>query len=164
MATLLVTGRPSSCYVSCKHSGLGGLLVTRLRAWSLDSRLAHGACPDTSAALSLRAHQLIGLTERRRLAREIGAVLREASRPPRQRGWEVAVCRGQVLAARAELCELAERLLSPLPIDACGVAQTQMLLRDGAGPVYLDTGGGSLRRAVRTAIDALEPRVEADDE
>lgn len=163
MATLLVTRRPSSSYVSCKRGGLGRRVLTRLRAWSLDTQLARGACPDSSAALSLRAHQLIGFTERRRLTREIASVLREAARDPYIGGWEAPICRVQVLAARTDLCELAERLLTPSPVDARGVAQVQMLLRDGGGPVYRRTYRGELQRAVRAAIEALEPQVEDDD-
>lgn len=162
MATLLVTRRSSSSYVSCKRGGLGRRVLTRLRAWSLDSQLARGACPDTSAALSLRAHQLIGVTERRRLAREIASVLREACRSPWMQDWEVPIYRRQVLAARTDLCELADRLLTPMPVDACGVAQVQMLLRDGGGPIYWPSQGDALQRAVCAAIDALEPQLDDD--
>ncbi|MGH2927346.1 MAG: hypothetical protein ACRDL8_04005 [Solirubrobacteraceae bacterium] len=163
MATLLVTRRPSSSYVSCKRGGFGRRVLARLRAWSLDTQLAGGACPDSSAALSLRAHQLIGFTARRRLTREIAGVLRDACREPYMGGWEVPICRGQVLAARSDLCELADRLLTPGAVDARGVAQVQMLLRDGGGPVYRRTGGGDLQRAIRAAIEALEPQVDDDD-
>ena len=93
MATLLLTEQPGGSYVT-SHERVTRLGVrVRLRARELDEALARGACPDSSAALSLRAHELIGWTARRRLAREIRSLLARAERPIHPMHSSVPICR-----------------------------------------------------------------------
>ena len=52
--------RTDAHYVICCRSRALVRLLARLRTAALSAALAPGACPDSSAALSLRAHALIG--------------------------------------------------------------------------------------------------------
>jgi hypothetical protein len=63
----------------------------------------------------------------------------------------------EVLAAAWELDRIAEKLLTPGPVAASGVAQVRLLLIDGAGPLYTRDGPLGLRAAATRALDALQP-------
>jgi hypothetical protein len=65
------------------------------------------------------------------------------------------ICRRKVLHAWLELEELADRLLSCNPVDVRGVAQAQLLLADGGGPLYIGPGLSDLEPVLRSAVDAL---------
>lgn len=162
MTTVLITDREDSSYVSCEHGGVRGRLVARLRAWTLDSRLADGACPDSSAGLSLRAEKLIDQRTRRQVASELQHLVRTAqrSRDPLDRGLQI--CRTEVLHAREELEEIAYHLLSSEPVDARGVARVRLLLRDGSSPVYRFRRRGELEQALQEALEALRLPLSVD--
>jgi hypothetical protein len=66
--------------------------------------------------------------------------------------------RSREQAARPELERLARRLADPDPVDPRGVALTNALLSDGAGPLYWDRSPESLEARVREAFAALELR------
>jgi hypothetical protein len=161
MATLLLTERPDGSYVTSRHSPVRLRVLVRLRANELDWALAHGASPDSSAALSLRARQLIGWSARRRLSQEIRSVLARAERPIHPMRATVPVCRCKIVEAREALLELAEQLISPVPVDARGVAQLRRLLRDGNGPVFRHPREDDLESELDAANDALVVRDEA---
>jgi hypothetical protein len=124
----------------------------------LDSLLARGACPDSSAALSLRARTLISQPTRRRLARAIHNVLGDAICPRHPLTSGIPISRYEVIDAQPALEQLADHLLSPRPVDARGVAQVQLLLGDGASPLYPGPPADHLEHALQAAIHALEPR------
>jgi hypothetical protein len=56
-----------------------------------------------------------------------------------------------------EFQALADRLLSPAPLPARGVAQARLLLGDGVGPLYRGTSRDDLRTRVAEAVQALDP-------
>jgi hypothetical protein len=62
-----------------------------------------------------------------------------------------------VLAAAQELDALADRLLSPDPVSAQGVAQARLLLTDGTGPLYRRGAAEDLRDALTRALACLDP-------
>lgn len=130
---------------------------TRMHASSLDKALAAGISPDSTAALSLRAAQLINARTRRRLARSLRQVVDDATRPrPFIRGPHVSVCRQKVLASRELLLELVERLGSQEPVDARGVAKTRLLLTGAVDALYDRPRADNLEPALEAALDALE--------
>lgn len=131
-------------------------LWTRVRATSLDHALAAGASPDSAASLSLRAEQLIRAGTRRKLARSLRRLIRDASRRSLSPGPRVPLCRRKVLASRELLLELAERLSSQEPVDARGVAQLRLLLIGVVGPLYDDPGADDLEPILQSALEALE--------
>ena len=159
MAALLLTRSTGTSEISFRRGGPIARLATRMHAWKLDVALARGASPDSAAALSLRARHLIACDTRRLLAGEIERLLRDARRPATMRRLCLTPRYDQVLAAEAELVELAVRLQQSGPVDAAGVARARLLLRDGAGPIYHRGRDGELERLVDAALAALEPRL-----
>jgi hypothetical protein len=130
-------------------------LIARLRTYHLDRRLAAGVPPERSAALSLRAAQLIDPAVGARIGRRLQTVVAEADGRllPRAR---VAVRRRAVFEAADALDALARRLAGPEPRAARGVAQARLLLVEGGGPLYWERSGEDLGAAVRRARAALE--------
>lgn len=131
-------------------------LWTHVRAKRLDHALATGASPDSTAALSLRAAQLIRARTRRQLAQSLRRLIREATRRGLPRGSRVPLCRRKILASRELLLELAERLSGPEPVEARGVAQLRLLLTGVIGPLYDDPGANDLEPVLQDVLEALE--------
>jgi hypothetical protein len=132
-------------------------LLVRLRACSLDIELAHGACPDETVALSLRAQMLLGQPARRNLALGAQRVLAMAARPQSARHPQIPVCRDRVRDSAEEIGELIRRLLSADPVAARGVAQASVLLSDAGSPLYRRASDDDLRSRVDQAASALSP-------
>lgn len=131
-------------------------LRARLFSGGLDTALAAGAPADGRGDLSIHAQRLISLRARQRLAAEIREILDHARRPPHR--LEPVRPAGGVIRAEPLLLELADQLTRPGPVDACGVAQVRLLLRDGLGPVYNDElPAGCLELMVARALLGLIP-------
>ncbi len=127
--------------------------LARLRAGSLDRRLAAGACPDAGALLAARAAQLTTPATRSELADCLDRLVDRAhERPSRAR---VRPSAAAVDACRAGLAETGGRLRGPEPVYARGVAMLRVLLIDGSGPVYVDRRGDALARALAAVATAL---------
>ena len=149
------------------HAGGSRSLRVRLRVLvgraALDHALARGANPAASAELALRAARLVDARNRRGLARcvrsaiweaEAGvSALRMSARPVR---------RGEVLDCRDLLLSLVERLESPGPIEAEGVAIVERMLSDLASPLFGWAEPGTVRRLARLAAEAMDPPVGSD--
>ena len=134
------------------------LLRLRARVWAreTDRALASGISPDSSACLSVRAHQLIGCPTRSVLARAIRRLVDDAGHPLRPMSFSVPICRSKVSRSRHTLERLADRLMSDGPLDARGLAQIRLLLSDGAGPLYDRPTADDLEPALRRAMAALD--------
>jgi hypothetical protein len=132
----------------------------RMCARRLDRALAEGASPDSSAGLSVYAHDLIGVRARCTLSRSIRRLLAEALHPLRPLSFSVPVCRSKVLRSRRTLEELADRVAGDRPLNARGLAQLRLLLSDGVGPVYTSPGADDLAPALERASAALEVAAE----
>jgi hypothetical protein len=158
MPTLLLTDNWDRTYVVCQPCRRWERLRARIRSWDLDNALARGACPDSRAVLSLRANKLISASTRSRLAREVRRLIRQAERPPHRWSEAAPICWNKVRRAEPVLAEVADHLAGPDPLDAMGIAQVLLLLRDGAGPVFSRPYADDLKPALVTAIEALEPR------
>jgi hypothetical protein len=97
------------------------------------------------------------MRSRRDLADSIRRLLARAARPDASR-WPPATVRWErVRATAGEFRALADRLLSPAPLPARGVAQARVLLGDGAGPLYSHTSRDDLRARVAEAVRTLDP-------
>ena len=152
MSTLLLA---SGDTVVGRRAGIRDRLMARLQAHALDRELARGVAPESGGALTLRARRLIGPPARETLARQLRRVVSDA------RGghvWlsRVAVRRPAVLDTAEELDVLADRLAAPGPVDVRGVAQVQLLLTDGTGPLYFRGAAEELRARVADALSRLE--------
>lgn len=138
-------------------------LLAQARAFKLDRALAGDTRPDASPSLCLRAHALISAIHRRQLARELRRVTCDAQRSRHPFDCTVSVPR-EVLLVSDGIEEIIEVLEGPGAIDARGVAHLEILLRDGAGPLYGKTAATRLRQALQEIIHALvrSPVDEAD--
>jgi hypothetical protein len=151
---LLVTERAG---LGSRQAGPWDRVMVRARAFSLDAELARGVPAEASTRLALRAQQLVRERGRREVARGIQRLLARAAQPGASR-WPPAPVRwDRVRAAAGEFQALADRLLSPAPLPARGVAQARLLLGDGGGPLYHRAGRDDLRARVAEAVQALDP-------
>lgn len=123
----------------------------------LDREIAGGRLCESSAALALRARQLVSPRERRHLARDLrGAVAyvdRVDSRPTIS---AVVIDRAAVRSARQAIVRLAERLEGWAPVSPRGVARVSVLLTDGLSPLFNPNSAQSAIEAMWEIDDALE--------
>src|SRR5437588_8734513 len=132
-----------------------GWLSARVRPRRLDIELASGTPAESTSALALRARRLTSLSRRRRIARAIHQLVREAHEGGSQSLLRVAPAWRQIVSAREELGRLAFLLAEPGPVQARGVAQTLLLLSDGTGPLYNPRSPSSLRASALRAKQNL---------
>lgn len=133
-------------------------LAVRLHRNALDAQLATGADPEDSPELALRADQLCSLDARRALGRTLAKTTDRACRDATWLSSAIPVSRAAVDEALPALTQLEIALRSPEPVRPQGVAQVLMLLRDGAGPLYVDNADHSaLYYAARQALLAMRP-------
>jgi hypothetical protein len=121
----------------------------------LDRRLAAGDDPLATRALARRASVLVSARTRCRLACRFERIVVEIERPAAGVTAAIPVNRREVLAARTDLLLLAAALRGASHPDPRGVAGAELLLTDGAGPVFAPSPPGSLRRSVRRVTAAL---------
>jgi hypothetical protein len=130
-------------------------LAVRLRSGKFDRALAGGRPSESSAALALRARQLVELSSRRSIAeslRRLATSRRGAQAPTDPR---ILPDRAAVAGSRAELQKLADALVAPGPVAVRGVAQARILLTDGTGPLYDPRGGATVGAEALSAIESL---------
>jgi hypothetical protein len=135
---------------------LGLRLRVALHRGRLDRDLADGLPPDSFDDRALRAVQLSGMPERRRVSRALRAVVKRADRPE-MLSSAVPVSRRSVVPWRESLLGLAERLERPDPVNPCGVARALVLLTDGCGPLYERGAPGAMSKVVWWIADGLRP-------
>jgi hypothetical protein len=127
--------------------------MTRMPSFELDRLLAHGAVPDRPE-LARRAAKLSTLGSRRKLAKAVERLVKEAERPQRPRCYAPArLNRAEVLRARAELAALAGLLRSER-CDPLAAATASWLLRHPDGPLYESCSPGTLASAARRATNS----------
>ncbi len=155
MATLLLTVSSEPSAITIRQYHLRERVQARLDAGRIDRALAAGVSPDSGAAISLRAHALIGVRARRAFSRGLRDLIAQA-RAPAWPAPPVPVCRRQIITAQELIEATAHRLLEDRPVSARGVAQIRLLLTDGRSPVYHDPNAHNLLPALRAAGSALE--------
>jgi hypothetical protein len=155
MTPLLLIDPADPCCVIKERRRLRTRLSAHLCARNLDRALAAGVSPDSSAALSLRAHALIGSQSRDKLARSIRMLIADARRPLGPLAPGVPVCRPKVLRASGSFDELADRLAREAPVDAGGMAEVALLIAAASGPLF-DHPADELEATVRRVMQALE--------
>lgn len=153
-AVVLVRG-PDPGAISLHRCRLSERLAVRMCAGELDRRIAAGACPDDSAALSLRAHALIGAPSRRRLARALRQLVAEAREPFGPFHPAVPMARREIRDTEDLIEELADVLESRVPLAARGIARLSVLITDGGSPFYFQGRPGALRSALEVTLQTL---------
>jgi hypothetical protein len=137
------------------RQGLALRIRTRLGRAQLDHELAHGAHPERSDQLALRAHQLRSPAERARIANALVEAVGDARRGTPM-NLRVRPQRAAVRAAADELQWLVLRLRDEHPVGLAGVAKAARLADDRSGPLYRHVVG-DLDQAIASARAALEP-------
>jgi len=158
MNTLVLADKRNPGCLVVARSRATARVRARMCSRQLDRALAQGTSPDSSAVLSVRAHDLIGVRTRSMLAQSIRRLVEEAGHPVRPLQFTIPICRSKVWRSRQALEEVADRLLGSEPLDARGLAQLRLLLSDGAGPLYDHPGANDLRPALQRVMAALEVR------
>jgi hypothetical protein len=156
MSTLLLIDHGNPRCVISERSRAHIRLSARMRARALDRALASGVSPDSSAALSVRAHTLIGSPSRVRLARILRGLITDACQPLTPLSPSVPLCRRKIMRSAHTLEELADRLLADDPVDVRGVAQIRLLLIGDPGALYDHPRADDLEPALREARRALD--------
>ncbi|HJS94229.1 MAG TPA: hypothetical protein VJ741_08195 [Solirubrobacteraceae bacterium] len=135
-------------------------LIVGWRAAELDRHLAVGLSPWRNDELALRALRITRWRSRSRLASGLSRAVRAAQEVT---GLSAAVRPhpGEVLDAHAELLVIEQRLRSPEPPAAGGVAIVHMLLSDPTSSLYRPAAPGALASRLRAAAAAMEPRDRA---
>jgi hypothetical protein len=124
-----------------------------LRRRRLDTALAHGVDPWSAGELVVRAAQLGSVSERRKVAAGLTALVDLAAF--QRRGSPYLTVRHElVLEHQESLRALAERLGGFEPVDVAVVAQLMLLLTDPTSPVY--TGGSDPHRLAEVTARCLD--------
>jgi hypothetical protein len=137
-------------------------LIAGWRAAELDSQLAAGASPAVDALLAIRARRLTSRRYRARMAAGLARAVRDTEAARRSFTAAVRPDRREVAAARTVLATLDRRLSAAEPVSAQGIALLELLLTDGASPLYRPTEPGALGSRLRAAAAALEPLARQD--
>jgi hypothetical protein len=132
-------------------------VLARVFGASLDSQLAAGRAPESSAMLAARARHIVSLRRRQAAARNWDRLAEVAQRGHGKSGPARPVRASQIAAAEPAIRELVRRLSAPLPVTARGVAMAKILLTDGTGPVYSRHSRVTLAAALGSAITQLDP-------
>ncbi|MCV7321430.1 hypothetical protein AWB99_08410 [Mycolicibacterium confluentis] len=129
-------------------------LMVRLFAGRFDEALAFGCTVAPGNALGLHAARLTSDRERCGVARTLRRVSVQARQTRPLRPATVAVHRANVIAAEGAIDAVVQRLHSPLPVSAMGMARLRRLLTDGTGPMYA-SGRGDLDGRLHAALAEL---------
>jgi hypothetical protein len=159
MTTLLVIDPRDPQALTARTNRTWIRLVARLLAASLDYQLAQGRSPESNLFLAARAQALVSPVERRALAQNWENLLVRARRSPVWRDPRVRLNRERIIACEADIREMLDVLLAPLPTPARGTAMARRLLSDGMGPIFNGRRSDDLGIILREAIAQLDPSV-----
>jgi len=157
MASLLLIHPDQTALLRARRTRTRERVRVRLWPWRLDVALARGEPADARGELSLRAHRLISLRTRQRLAREIRQVMHAAARPRHPLERRLHPSAPEVITVAPLLYDLVDELEYPGPVEAQGVAQLRLLLRDGTGPLHDEPWPGYLELCLIRAREGLSP-------
>lgn len=140
-------------------SGTPGLSLavrirTRLGRAQLDSELASGSDPASSAELALRAKQLSSPAERSRIANGLVEALGDARRGEPMT-LRLRPQRTVVRDAADDILALVLTLRDDRPVGTAGVAAAARLVDDRRGAMYR-ADAGDLHDAIRSAQSAMD--------
>ena len=128
----------------------------------LTHSLARGERAATRPELALRAAQLTSLRNRRGLARTLRRAVADAHVSPTHPFRLALIRRRAVLEAEPAIRAMIERLDGPAEVDAEGMAiADEIVTNANRSPLYNASEPGTLRRQIRVATEALEPRAAA---
>jgi hypothetical protein len=131
---------------------------TALQRRELTRELAEGIDPSASEPLALRAAQLTSERNRKALADTLRRTIAEARRPRRGRSAVVIIRRRAVVDATDAIEATIDRLSSPAPVRANGMAMLERILTNADNsPLYNSSSPGALAHEINVATAAMEP-------
>jgi hypothetical protein len=125
--------------------------LARIRATSLDRRLAAGESAATDRLLAARAHQIVARQGRLRLADDWEHLLTRARQPNVPRSPRLPLQSTPILAAEHHVRKLIAVIREPAHVNPRGIALAHLLLTDGTGPIYNPRRSADLVAALHTA-------------
>jgi hypothetical protein len=150
-----LTVKPSSIS-SMAYADTGWVRVlARIKATSLDRRLAAGETAATDRLLAARARQIVARHSRWRLADDWEHLLTAAREPIVPRSPRLPVQSTTIQAAEHHVRELVALIRQPVQANPRGIARASLLLTDGAGPLYNPRRSADLIPALRAAAGTL---------
>jgi hypothetical protein len=155
MKTVLLADDRAPDVPRARRCRLRDRVRARFGAFRLDRALAAGASPDSGVLLSLRAETLMSMDNRQGLAQALRRVVADAARPLFPMGPVLPLARRDIRRHRNLIYELADVLDRGLPVDLRGLAAVEVLLKDGAGPLYTANQGDALGARLRAALNVL---------
>ncbi|WNG88883.1 hypothetical protein C6A87_006635 [Mycobacterium sp. ITM-2016-00317] len=133
-------------------------LTARLTAWTfagrLDEQLALGFTGKPGTPLAAHARRLESRRERQRIAGSLQRVAADAHDASAWRTGRIPLHRSNIRLAGDAVELIVDRLRSPRPVQAKGMARIRRVLSDGGGPLY-QFGDGDLDGRLRAALCAL---------
>ena len=158
-STLVLSDGPGWGLLAWRSCRITDRALARAFGGRLDRRLAAGRSPESATLLAARAQDLVSPATRQTLADDWEYVLDRAKHAPAPTMGKMALRRDWIVEAEPEIRATAACLRAPLPVAAAGVAAANVLLTDGAGPLYNPRARPGLREALRLAIAQLDPSV-----
>lgn len=131
-------------------------LTARARADKYDRLLSVGVTPKPGSALAAHRARLTSAAERQAIARSLRRVYRDAHDHTSPTTWSSRIPLNvpNITAAADLIDRVTQRLHSPRPIGARGMARLRLILSDGAGPLYR-CGRGDLPGRLGAALAEL---------
>ena len=139
-----------------ESSQLAARLRVRLHRRVLDREIAAGAPLDSDPARALRALQLTGAPERRRIARCLANILEAADERHADPESPVTLNHADVLVARHQIVALIEVLRSEQAVAARGAALARLLIVERRSPMLCESSERTVQQAVSEALVALQ--------
>jgi hypothetical protein len=131
-----------------------------LHRHGLTRALAAGADPTGRPELAVRAAQLTSERNRSGMARTLSRVIAEAHEPPINPFQVAFIRRPAVLEAQDAIAAMIERLHSPRPVCAEGMAMGERIITNAdCSPLYNPSEPSTLRRQILVATAALDPHL-----
>jgi hypothetical protein len=160
-ATLLVYEQAFPYRLTARFNTRWSRALSRLRAFSLDRKLATGWSPESHPLLAARAQVLVTPVERQKLAHLWADLIAQAGRPPGLRGPRAPINREGILDNESLIRTLLGLLVAPTPGQVRGIASLSSLLSDGAGPLYNRQCSKDLHAALLEATALLDWSADA---
>ena len=134
-------------------------LAARARAGKYDRLLSVGVTPEPGTALAAHRARLTSTAERDAIARSLRRAVHDAhdhapTTPSSRIPARIPLNIPNITAAEELIDRVMQRLQSPRPIGALGMARLRLILSDGAGPLY-QFGRGDLPGRLGAALAEL---------
>jgi hypothetical protein len=154
MTTTLLKDKPDWIPATVHADAAWVRALARIKATSLDRRLAAGENAASGRLIAAHAHLIVAREGRLRLASDWEHLLAWARQPIVPRSPRLRV-RSTVLAAEHDIRELIALIRQPAHVNPRGIALARLPLTDGTGPLFNPRRSAELIPALQAAAAAL---------